>query len=100
MENATGRLKDKVAIITGAGQGIGRGIALAMAKEGAHIVVSGRSEEKCGPVVKEIEDLGRRALFARCDVTVKPEIEDTVRQTMEAFGSIDILVNNAHDTRS
>lgn len=73
------RLTDKVAIITGAGQGVGRGIALAMAKEGAHIVVAGRNEKTCPAVVKEIEALGQRALFVRCDVQNKDDIRNTVK---------------------
>lgn len=93
-----GRLTNKIAIITGAGQGVGRGIALAMAKEGAHIVVAGRNQKTCPAVVKEIEALGQRALFVACDVLNKDDVRNTVSQTIEVFGTVDILVNNAHDT--
>lgn len=94
------RLSGKVAIITGAGQGVGRGIALAMAKEGAKIVVAGRNAEKCGIVIDEIAALGEAAIFVKCDVADKPDVEETVRATVDHFGAVDIIVNNAHDTRS
>jgi NAD(P)-dependent dehydrogenase (short-subunit alcohol dehydrogenase family) len=94
------RLKDKIAIVTGAGQGVGRGIALAMAKEGAHIVVAGRNTKTCPAVVKEVEALGQRSIFVPCDVVNKADIHNAVVRTIETFGAIDILVNNAHDTSS
>jgi NAD(P)-dependent dehydrogenase (short-subunit alcohol dehydrogenase family) len=92
------RLTDKIAIVTGAGQGVGRGIALAMAKEGAHVVVAGRNTTTCTAVVKEIEDLGQRALFVPCDVRKKQDVRNTVQAAGDLFGAVDILVNNAHDT--
>jgi NAD(P)-dependent dehydrogenase (short-subunit alcohol dehydrogenase family) len=92
------RLTGKIAIVTGAGQGVGRGIALAMAKEGADIVIAGRNTTTCPAVVKEIEGLGQRALFVPCDVRNKQHVRNTVRTAAEIFGSVDILVNNAHDT--
>lgn len=88
-------LKDKVAIVTGARRGIGRGIALSLAKAGADVVVSDVSQEDCQKVVEEIEGLGRKSLAAKCDVTKKSEVEEMVKKTVEEFGKVDILVNNA-----
>jgi NAD(P)-dependent dehydrogenase (short-subunit alcohol dehydrogenase family) len=92
-----GRLDRKVALVTGAGQGVGRGIALALAAEGARVVVSGRSEGKLAPVCKEVEARGGRALAVRCDVGVESDVADCVKRCLDAFGRIDILVNNAQE---
>jgi len=89
------RLEGKVAIVTGSGQGVGRGIALAFAREGAAVVIAERSEESGLAVAKESEAAGARALFVRCDVTSCASIDAAVLRTVEAFGGIDILVNNA-----
>ena len=89
------KLDNKIAIVTGARRGIGRAIALALAKEGANIVVSDISQEECQKVVTEIEGLGRRGLAIKCDVTSMAEVEDMVRRTVAEFGRVDILVNNA-----
>jgi NAD(P)-dependent dehydrogenase (short-subunit alcohol dehydrogenase family) len=89
------RLVGKTAIVTGAGRGIGRGIAIALAEEGARVVVSSRSEGPIAKVVSEIEAAGGVALGAVCDVGDKRAIEATVRRAVEAFGGLDILVNNA-----
>jgi len=89
------KLDNKIAIVTGARRGIGRAIALALAKEGANIVVSDISQEECQKVVTEIEGLGRRGLAIKCDVTSIVEVEDMVRRTVAEFGRVDILVNNA-----
>jgi len=88
------RLKDKVAIITGAGQGIGRGIALALAREGAKVVVSDISN-KAREVVKEIEGFGFEALAVIADVSNSKETEEMAKAAIVKFGRIDILVNNA-----
>ena len=90
-------LHDKTAIVTGAGQGIGRGIALAFAKEGATVAVAGRTESKLVETVKMIEEAGGRALAILCDVSRAEDITHTVERTAAAFGGIDILVNNAYD---
>ena len=90
-------LHDKTAIVTGAGQGIGRGIALAFAKEGAAVAVAGRTESKLVETVKLIEEAGGRALAILCDVSRAEDITHTVERTAAAFGGIDILVNNAYD---
>jgi NAD(P)-dependent dehydrogenase (short-subunit alcohol dehydrogenase family) len=91
----SGKLEDKVAIITGAGQGVGRGIARAMAKEGARCVVADFNDESGGAVVTELEAMGGEALFVHCDVTSRESIDSAVARTLEAFGQIDVLVNNA-----
>ena len=88
-------LTGKVAIVTGARQGIGRGIALKLAEAGAEVVVSDISLEDCQKVVGEIETLGRKGLAVKCDVTQKSEIEEMLAQTVKEFGKVDILVNNA-----
>lgn len=88
------KLNGKVAIVTGAGQGIGRGIALALAKEGAKVVVSDISD-KIADVVKEIESLGSEALAAKANVANSKETEEMAKMAVKKFGKIDILVNNA-----
>jgi NAD(P)-dependent dehydrogenase (short-subunit alcohol dehydrogenase family) len=89
------RLEGKVAIITGAGQGVGRGIALAFAKEGAAVVLAGRTESKVQAVAEEIRRFSGKALPIRCDVALRHDVEATVQATVNTFGTIHILVNNA-----
>jgi NAD(P)-dependent dehydrogenase (short-subunit alcohol dehydrogenase family) len=89
------RLSGKTAIVTGARRGIGRAIALALAREGANVVVSDISQKDCQKVVDEIEGLGRRGLALKCDVSSSNDVEDMVKRTMAKFGRVDILVNNA-----
>ncbi len=89
------KLEGRTAIVTGSRRGIGRAIALALAKEGADVVVSDISQEDCQQVVKEIEKLGRKGLAVKCDVTSTPDVEGMVKKTVDAFGKLDILVNNA-----
>jgi len=91
----TRTLESKIAIVTGAGQGIGQGIALALAKEGASIVVAGRTAEKLNTTAREIETVGGRALPILADVTEATDIQRIVACTLDTFGGIDILVNNA-----
>jgi NAD(P)-dependent dehydrogenase (short-subunit alcohol dehydrogenase family) len=88
-------LTGKVAIVTGARRGIGRGIALKLAEAGADVAVADISLEDCQKVVGEIEGLGRKGLAVKCDVTQKAEVEEMVAQTVKEFGKVDILVNNA-----
>ena len=88
-------LTGKVAIVTGAGRGMGYHIALALAKYGADLVVSSRTLSELERVGVEIEKFGRRVLIQQMDVTKISEINATVEQSVKAFGHIDILVNNA-----
>jgi 3-oxoacyl-[acyl-carrier protein] reductase len=89
------RLKDKVAIITGAGRGIGRAVALGYAREGAHVVVAARTPEEIHATAAQICDLGARALAVECDVSQEDQVRNLVNQTLEEFGRLDVLVNNA-----
>jgi NAD(P)-dependent dehydrogenase (short-subunit alcohol dehydrogenase family) len=95
MEGRMGRLQDKIAIVTGGGTGIGRGISLGYAHEGAVVVIANRREETGNRVVQEIEDSGGQALFVRTDIRSLEDVNNLVQRTVETFGRIDILVNNA-----
>jgi NAD(P)-dependent dehydrogenase (short-subunit alcohol dehydrogenase family) len=88
-------LKERVAIITGGGTGIGRGIALVLADHGADVVLAARRPEPLASTAREIEALGRRALNVPTDVTSPQQCEDLVGVTLREFGHVDILVNNA-----
>ena len=88
------KLKDKVAIITAAGRGIGRAIALSLAKEGANVVVNSFHEETTAKVAAEIKAMGRQALAIAGDITTPDMVTRVVQDTISAFGRIDILVNN------
>ncbi len=89
------RLEGKTAFVTGAGRGIGRAIALALAGEGAKVVVADILAGNASAVTDEIKALGREACGVVADVTKRPEIESAVNAALERFGKIDILVNNA-----
>jgi NAD(P)-dependent dehydrogenase (short-subunit alcohol dehydrogenase family) len=89
------RLAGKVALITGGGTGIGRGTALAFAREGAKVALAGRRLEKLQRVVKEIEATGGKAIAVVCDVSHSADAQNAVHTTVEAFGKLDVLVNNA-----
>lgn len=88
-------LNGRVAIVTGAGSGIGRGIALGLAHAGANLVVAGRTAETLEAVGNEVGKIGRKLLAVPADVTDSGDIEVVVRRALETFGRIDILVNNA-----
>ncbi|PIU78855.1 MAG: hypothetical protein COZ28_01700 [Candidatus Moranbacteria bacterium CG_4_10_14_3_um_filter_44_15] len=88
-------LENKTAIVTGARRGIGKGIALALAKEGCNVVISDIDEKDCEAVAEEVRKLGSKALAVRCDVSKKEEVEKLFSKTVEEFDRLDILVNNA-----
>ncbi len=94
-----GKLKGKVALVTGAGRGIGRGIALELAREGAAIVIAEIDPESGQSTVGEIEALGGRALAVPTDVRSRDQVNAAVSAAVETFGTVDILVNNAQIQR-
>lgn len=90
------KLKDKVALVTGSSQGIGRAIALSFAGEGAAVAVDYRSHpEEAEAVVEEIEGSGGRALAVRADVSDPGDVRNLVARAVEEFGRLDVMVNNA-----
>ena len=92
-------LKDRVALVTGASQGIGRATSLALAAAGARVIVAARNREKLAAVVQEIEAAGGQALAVGMDVADAEQVKAGFRQGVERFGRLDILVNNAAITR-
>ena len=89
------RLKDKKAIVTGAGQGIGRSIALKLAQEGGDVVVAEMNSDTGAQTAKDVEALGRNALFISIDVANQKQVHRMVKDVLGAWKKIDILVNNA-----
>jgi|WetSurMetagenome_2_1015567.scaffolds.fasta_scaffold166153_2 3-oxoacyl-[acyl-carrier protein] reductase len=92
------RLNNRVAVVTGARRGLGRVIALALAREGADIAICDINREDCLNVVNEIEQQGRKGLAIKCDVSSQKEVEELVGSTVKKYGKLDILVNNAAST--
>jgi 3-oxoacyl-[acyl-carrier protein] reductase len=92
-------LKEKVALITGASQGIGRETTRALAEAGAKVAIAARNEEKLVSLVSEIESAGGTALAVRMDVADAEQVKAGFKQVLEKFGRLDILVNNAAITR-
>src|SRR6266511_4392951 len=89
------RLQERAAIVTGAGRGIGRAIALALAQEGADVALAARGGEELEAVAAEITGLGRRALVVPTDVSQETDARTLVERTVAEFGRLDVLVNNA-----
>lgn len=89
------KLADKAAIITGGNSGIGKATAILFAREGARVCITGRNEKRCRGVVEEINKIGGQAIFVIADVQSQDECRKTVEATIEAFGRVDILFNNA-----
>ena len=88
-------LKGKTAIITGASQGIGESIAIGMAEAGANVTLAARNVDKLGQVAGKIEAIGARCIKVKTDVLKKDDIEAMVQATVDEFGAVDCLVNNA-----
>ncbi len=88
-------VEGKIAVVTGAAQGIGKAIALCLAREGADVIISDIDKEKAQEVASEVESLGRRSLPVTVDVTDDEEIGKAVTKSLDKFNRMDILVNNA-----
>lgn len=86
---------DKVAIVTGGSRGLGRAMALGLAREGGLVVIASRNASRGAAVAQEIESLGTRALYVQTDVAQAADVQRMVQAALESFGKIDILVNNA-----
>jgi NAD(P)-dependent dehydrogenase (short-subunit alcohol dehydrogenase family) len=89
------KLKDKVAIITGASKGIGKGIAIRYAEEGAAVVLASRSEDVLASIARQIQEAGGRALALSLDVRSAESVESVVQKAVKEYGRLDIMVNNA-----
>lgn len=88
-------IREKVAIVTGAGIGIGKATAIALAKEGANVVVNDINQKAGEETTEQIQGLGGKAIFVNGDVSKEDNVKELFRMTFESFGSIDILINNA-----
>jgi meso-butanediol dehydrogenase/(S,S)-butanediol dehydrogenase/diacetyl reductase len=89
------KLKDKIAVVTGAGRGIGRGIALRLAQDGADVVVNDKNADNVRKVADEIRALGRRTMAIVADVSIEKDVNDMIGKVVAEFGRLDILVANA-----
>jgi len=90
-----GKLDGKVAIVTGAGQGIGRAVSIVLAKDGASVVVAEIDSKSGASTADEIKASGGRALAIKCDVSKREQVDAVVAATVKEFGTVDIMVNNA-----
>ena len=91
-------LSERVAVVSGIGPGLGRAVALSLAREGAGVVLLARSQDAAQAVAAEIEASGRRALALSADITDAHACTSALKRTLEAFGRVDVLVNNAFST--
>jgi NAD(P)-dependent dehydrogenase (short-subunit alcohol dehydrogenase family) len=91
----SGEFEGKVAVITGAGRGIGKAFARALAERGAAVGILGRTEATCLQVAEELNSAGYRAIGMACDVSNETQVEAAVAKVVDAFGGVDILINNA-----
>jgi 3-oxoacyl-[acyl-carrier protein] reductase len=98
MAQIVGRLEGKVALVTGAGRGLGRSIATRFAAEGAHVAVVSRTQSTVDAVVEDIASSGGSAIGVQCDVTDKAQVLGAVDAVLARWGGLDILVNNAQQT--
>jgi NAD(P)-dependent dehydrogenase (short-subunit alcohol dehydrogenase family) len=89
------KLKGKTAIVTGAGRGIGKAIALSLADAGANVTVAARTLSEIEQTAQEIEKIGEKALAVSTDVRIYDQVQELVKKTIETFGRLDILINNA-----
>lgn len=89
------RLRGQTAVVTGGGKGIGRAICLALAREGADIVIASRTEKDIRETARMVEKEGRRAFAMSTDIRIEEDVKNMVSETVNAFGRIDILINNA-----
>src|SRR5688572_3730056 len=94
-ESITMLLEDRVAIVSGVGPGLGREIAMALAREGADVALGARSAERLAEVAADVEALGRRAVHEPTDIADEAQCARLVSSAVEAFGHVDVLVNNA-----
>lgn len=92
---AEGRLQDKAALVTGAGSGIGKAISVVFGREGANVMVSDINEDSAKTTAAQIEDAGGSARAITTDTTKEEEVKSAIQSTVEAYGALDIMVNNA-----
>jgi NAD(P)-dependent dehydrogenase (short-subunit alcohol dehydrogenase family) len=92
----SGLLDGRVAVVSGVGPGLGRGLALELAEHGADLVLVARRPEHLDAVAREVESLGRAALTVQADITLPHDCTQVVDRALERFGHVDVLVNNAH----
>ena len=89
------KLENKSVIVTGSGRGIGEYIAKRLAREGANVIVTGRTARDIENVSMEINDAGGRSIFIKGDVTIEKDVREVIHETIKEFGKVDILINNA-----
>ena len=89
------KLENKSVIVTGSGRGIGEYIAKRLAREGANVIVTGRTARDIENVSMEINDAGGRSIFLKGDVTIEKDVKEVIHKTIKEFGKVDMLVNNA-----